>query len=737
MSRMPVHGQSGQSKAAIPKRIRLLGILAASIFTIIMPGIYIAISIISIHENLETEATLTARSIGKIVQSRPELWEFEIVRLKELISDSSLHEEAHEEEIRTASGSGKLVIKTETTIPRPVMSASAPFFDTGQLAGSLIIRHTIRPQLLTTALLAIFCSFLGTLFYKTFCTYPIRQLEETMAALQRAHEEMEQQVAERTEALSRANDELRIKIDEHQRMEDELRESEERFKDISLSMADWIWESDQNGKYTYCSGKIDAILGYSSEQIIGKTPFDLMTADEVERVSPIFQEIFAAKKPIIDVQNWALHKNGTKVCLVTNGKPLLDKSGALLGYRGVDRDITKRMHAETALRESEERYRTLFVSASDAILTLAPPSWLFTSGNPATIKMFEAGDEAAFTKLGPWDVSPEFQPDGRPSSEKASEMIQRAMTKGSNYFEWTHCRHGGESFHATVLFSRMEIDGQAILQATVRDISVQKALEADLRKSYDDLTNLQAQLIQTSKLAAIGELAAGIAHELNQPLMILRSKNQLIQRRLQKETLTPEYIGEAIEMVDRNTKRMMNIINHLRAFSRQSGQTEQTRELVQLNKVIDDCFLMIGEQLRLRDIQIKKEFDPDLPKIKADGNQLEQVFLNLLANARDAVVERREKCEEKESYQAEIAIHTAMSDDRSHIVVLLSDNGCGIPPGMEITLFDPFVTSKEVGKGTGLGLSISYGIIQKHGGQIRVAKSSPEGTTFSVELPVS
>ena len=254
----------------------------------------------------------------------------------------------------------------------------------------------------------------------------------------------------------------------------------------------------------------------------------------------------------------------------------------------------------------------------------------------------------------------------------------------------------------------------------------QQRTEAELRAT-------QAQLIQSSKLASVGELAAGIAHELNQPLMVLRSKNQLMQRRLQKETLTPEHIGEAIESVNRNTKRMMNIIDHLRAFSRQSGQTEHKRELVQINKVIDDCFLMIGEQLRLRDIQIKKEFDPGLPRIQADGNQLEQVFLNLFANARDAVVEKREKCTDKESCQAEIAIHTGISEDKSHIVILISDNGCGIPKAISERIFDPFFSTKPTG--TGLGMAIARRIVEDHHGRIEIESVEGQGSSVSLILP--
>ncbi|MBU1985608.1 MAG: PAS domain-containing protein, partial [Proteobacteria bacterium] len=290
-----------------------------------------------------------------------------------------------------------------------------------------------------------------------------------------------------------------------------------------------------------------------------------------------------------------------------------------------------------------------------------------------------------------------------------SQQIEYRIRRPNNELRWV----------LTEARALRDHKGQSLqLIGTVYDITEKKMLEA--------------QLIQTGKLAAIGELAAGIAHELNQPLMIIRSNNQLMRLRLRQESLTPEQIADALEMCDRNTTRMMKIINHLRAFSRQPGQIQK---LVQINQVIDDCFLLIGEQLQFHNIQIKKEFDPDLPRIKADGNQLEQVFLNLLGNARDAVVEKREKCADKEGYQAEIAIHTGMSEDLSHLVILISDNGCGIPPGIEKTIFDPFITSKEVGKGTGLGLSISYGIIQEHKGRIQVAKSGPEGTTLKIELP--
>lgn len=157
-------------------------------------------------------------------------------------------------------------------------------------------------------------------------------------------------------------------ITDRKRTEEKLRLSEGRFRDIAFSMADWIWEVDKNGIYTFASGRVKEILGYKPEEIIGKTPFDFMPEDEAKRVGEIFKEIASEKKQIVDLENWNLTKPGENICLLTNGVPLLDESGNLIGYRGVDRDITKRKLTEDDIKRTKEYLQNIINSASEIII---------------------------------------------------------------------------------------------------------------------------------------------------------------------------------------------------------------------------------------------------------------------------------------------------------------------------------------------------------------------------------
>jgi C4-dicarboxylate-specific signal transduction histidine kinase len=270
------------------------------------------------------------------------------------------------------------------------------------------------------------------------------------------------------------------------------------------------------------------------------------------------------------------------------------------------------------------------------------------------------------------------------------------------------------------------------------EIHQRERVEGDLRKAYRELKSTQSQLVQSAKLASIGELAAGIVHELNQPLMVIRGYAQ----NLLANTGPIRKHSTSLKRIEKNTARMTNIINHLRAFSRQSlSDFEPT----QVNKIVEDVFLMIGQQLRLRNIETVKRLSSRLPLVKGDANKLEQVLLNLITNARDAIEAKIATGQSTNKTEAnaylqptagKLEIVTRCTAGRGDWVeILIKDTGCGIPSDMVDKIFDPFFTTKEVGKGTGLGLSISYGIIKEHHADIEVMETGPRGTTFGIRIP--
>ncbi len=247
-----------------------------------------------------------------------------------------------------------------------------------------------------------------------------------------------------------------------------------------------------------------------------------------------------------------------------------------------------------------------------------------------------------------------------------------------------------------------------------------------LVESNEELKTIQSQLIQSAKLASIGELASGVAHELNQPIMYIRNNAQLLAMD-HKKGFETESVHELLNYIESGTERMMGIINHLRTFARQS---DTDRYPVSLKEIIENSLILLNEQLRVNDIEISKNYDADLPRVLGNQIQLEQVFINLLTNARDALLGKP---------GSTIKIETAyqkQQDGTGRVVASISDNGIGIASDKISKIFDPFFTTKEHGIGTGLGLSISYGIIRNHKGQVNVTSVEGEGARFDVNLPI-
>jgi C4-dicarboxylate-specific signal transduction histidine kinase len=244
----------------------------------------------------------------------------------------------------------------------------------------------------------------------------------------------------------------------------------------------------------------------------------------------------------------------------------------------------------------------------------------------------------------------------------------------------------------------------------------------EMERREHELRDKQEQLVQAGKLATLGELTTGVAHELNNPLNNIGLFLGNVIDQVELGRVDPERIVTDLQSAQEQVRKASEIISHLRTFGRVATVSV---EPIDLDEVIDRSLTLMNEQLRLRQIEVKLDLRSAPAIVYGNPIQIEQVFINLLTNARDAL---------GDSPRQMITISSAQEDEL--IRVIFSDTGPGIPEGLEQRIFDPFFTTKEVGAGTGLGLSITYGIIREHGGNIFVQDAFGEGARFVIELPV-
>ncbi len=240
----------------------------------------------------------------------------------------------------------------------------------------------------------------------------------------------------------------------------------------------------------------------------------------------------------------------------------------------------------------------------------------------------------------------------------------------------------------------------------------------------------EAQLIQASKMSTLGEMASGVAHEINQPLSAIQIGSDFIRGVATSNDDVPraeleQVSRHMIEQVD----RAVRIINHLRAFGRKA---DIKKEKVNINKPIEGVFTLLGQQLKLRGIEVVLDLDENLSPITGDANRLEQVFVDLVINARDSIEEKM-----RDSVTGKVVAQLGIRSfqENENVAITVWDTGIGIPNEIRDKIFEPFFTTKEVGMGTGLGLSISYGIIKDYGGTIEVESKEGKGSTFKITFP--
>jgi PAS domain S-box-containing protein len=363
--------------------------------------------------------------------------------------------------------------------------------------------------------------------------------------------------------------------------------------------------------------------------------------------------------------------------------------------------------SQIKLCESEEKYRSLFDSGPNPVFVLDRETLEILDANLSAEAVYGYSRAelmgVSFLELGT------FQDDRTGLSVFAADPTEAACMV---YPRARHYTKDRRPFYVNMHACPTKyMDKEAIIVATT-DVT--------------EMIEKEAQLIQASKMTLLGEMSAGMAHELNQPLNAIKMGNDYLKmmteagKRVADEDLL-YVVGEVSQQVDRASE----IIQRLREFGRKA---DFTREKVDINTVIRNAQKMLGQQLSVEDIVVRMELTEPLPPISGHTNRLEQVLFNLITNARDAIHQKRLR--EGPGGSGLITIRSYLEGDRVGMAV--SDSGVGIPESIRDRVFEPFFTTKEVGKGMGLGLSIIYGIVRDHGGEIQIQSQEGIGTTFTI-----
>jgi histidine kinase len=401
-----------------------------------------------------------------------------------------------------------------------------------------------------------------------------------------------------------------------------------------------------------------------------------------------------------------INKDGTMTHWIVKTAPMKDEKGEIIGAMEMSLDITHRKQLEEELVQSEKKYYAIFNNIPNPVFVLDGDLLNILDCNNSVGQVYGyQKDEIvgqSFLNLFP---------------EEDRQRYARQVKSGQEIEQARQIHKTGRTIYAHIRLSPSRYLERDVLLATASDIT--ERLESEIK------------LIQAGKMATLGEMATGIAHELNQPLAVIKTASSFFLRKTRrKEPIREDILNTMAEEIDGHVDRAANIINHLRQFGRKA---DLTLEPVQVNEVLLKAFDMFSQQLKLREIEVQWSLDEKLSPVQAEPGRLEQVFINLLLNSRDAIEARwREAAAESQPAKV-ITIKTYMRQGR--VIIEVSDTGVGIPHGIRTRIFEPFFTTKKIGEGTGIGLSISYGIIKDFGGSIHVRSEPGQGACFEIRFP--
>ncbi len=528
--------------------------------------------------------------------------------------------------------------------------------------------------------------------------------------------------------------------------------AEEKYRTLVSSVQEGVFISTPQGRFLDFNDALLRMTGYESREELMAVDIPsafYANASDRERLKKLLEQHGA----VADFEFEMRRKDGEIRTMLESSMAVRDAAGNVTAYQGFLLDITERKQAESEIRRrnrellvlnsiaqrlsesldlSDSLHRTLRQMAELFGLD-ATALYLFDRGGTQLRRIAAVGHRSEYTRhFPPAAVRPELMEHIK--AVHATFLSAQGLPL-PRIFRDAQLKEGIVSAYVVVLWSKDRVIGGLVVGSrTAREFSpadinlliavgsqISSAIERSIlyeetRQAYENLRRTQEQLLHSEKLAAVGQLISGVAHELNNPLTAILGYSQLLTSSGQVGQLGIEYADKLYKQAQRTHR----IVQNLLSFARQH---KPERVPVQINQTIEETLALRDYDLRMNNIRVHLDLPEDLPVIAADPHQLQQVFLNMVNNALDAILER--------SQEGDLWVRTGINDDR--LFIEFTDSGPGVQDASRV--FDPFYTTKPVGKGTGLGLSICYGIITEHGGTIRVKNLPEKGASFTIELP--
>ncbi len=570
-------------------------------------------------------------------------------------------------------------------------------------------------------------------------------------ALVKLNLELEQKVGMRTIELEKSLGLLKEEVAQRKLAEQAIKAREEKFKDFSEVASDWFWETDGEHRLSFVSELFGEKLGILPEEAIGKTVCGLMGGDPAqERFWGNFRSKLNAHLQFRDYQYTLTDSDGRSHHMRVSGKPIFDNAGVFQGYRGTGKDETEAVVVRERIRAAENQLVGITKNLRGVVFRRVlkvdgAVEYPFVSGG--TDKLIGlpqedvfAGGFLALQAIYGSDVDCVQEAINRSAQELMPVDIDYRIVLSENEIKWVHC-----SAHPYRSDS-----GDTVWDGLLLDISERKDMEA--------------QLVQAQKLESIGQLAAGIAHEINTPTQFVSDNIRFLQEAFvdlgtvlkayahlleaaQANSVTPDMITEvedamekadleylndevpkAVEQAIEGVQRIIIIVSAMKQFSHPGGDEKET---VDLNQIIENTITVARNEWKYV-AHMERNFSTDLPPVPCYRDKLSQVFLNLIVNAAQAI-----GGQERNGSDSLGTITITTRRINNEVEIQVCDTGPGVPESLHAQIFNPFFTTKEVGKGTGQGLAIARSVVvDKHGGDLKLESERGTGAAFVIRLPL-